>query len=46
MELIDTISPLLSDDLSLPIARKPLCAVFRDGGFGSDAVKIDVEQIF
>jgi adenine-specific DNA-methyltransferase len=27
-------------------ARKPLRAVFRDSGFGSDAVKINVEQIF
>jgi adenine-specific DNA-methyltransferase len=27
-------------------ARKPLRAVFRDAGFGSDAVKINVEQIF
>ncbi len=26
--------------------RKPLRAVFRDAGFGSDAVKINVEQIF
>lgn len=27
-------------------ARKPLRAVFRDAGFGSDSVKINVEQIF
>jgi adenine-specific DNA-methyltransferase len=27
-------------------ARKPLRAVFRDAGFGSDAVKINVEQLF
>lgn len=27
-------------------ARKPLRAVFRDAGFSSDAVKINVEQIF
>jgi len=27
-------------------ARKPLRAVFRDSGFSSDAVKINVEQIF
>lgn len=27
-------------------ARKPLRAVFRDAGYGSDAVKINVEQIF
>jgi adenine-specific DNA-methyltransferase len=27
-------------------ARKPLRVVFRDAGFGSDAVKINVEQIF
>ncbi len=26
--------------------RKPLRAVFRDTGFGSDATKINVEQIF
>jgi adenine-specific DNA-methyltransferase len=26
--------------------RKPLRAVFRDSGFASDAVKINVEQIF
>ncbi|MFM7074102.1 MAG: site-specific DNA-methyltransferase, partial [Planctomycetota bacterium] len=27
-------------------ARKPLRVVFRDAGFGSDAVKINVEQLF
>ena len=27
-------------------ARKPLRAVFRDAGFSTDAVKINVEQIF
>ena len=27
-------------------ARRPLRAVFRDAGFGSDSVKINVEQIF
>ena len=27
-------------------ARKPLRAVFRDSGYGSDDVKINVEQIF
>lgn len=27
-------------------ARKPLRAVFRDSGYGSDSVKINVEQIF
>ena len=26
--------------------RKPLRAVFRDTGYGSDAAKINVEQIF
>jgi adenine-specific DNA-methyltransferase len=26
--------------------RKPLRAVFRDSGYGSDSVKINVEQIF
>jgi adenine-specific DNA-methyltransferase len=26
--------------------RKPLRAVFRDTGYGSDATKINVEQIF
>ncbi len=26
--------------------REPLCAVFRDAGFASDSVKINVEQIF
>ncbi len=26
--------------------RKPMRAVFRDSGFSSDAVKINVEQIF
>jgi len=26
--------------------RKPLRAVFRDSGFGSDSTKINVEQIF
>jgi adenine-specific DNA-methyltransferase len=27
-------------------ARHPLRAVFRDSGFGSDSVKINIEQIF
>lgn len=27
-------------------AHKPLRAVFRDAGFASDAVKINVEQVF
>lgn len=27
-------------------ARKPIRAVFRDAGFGSDSVKINIEQIF
>lgn len=27
-------------------ARHPLRAVFRDAGFGSDSVKINIEQIF
>ncbi|MCR4293183.1 MAG: hypothetical protein NUV76_09950 [Candidatus Kuenenia sp.] len=26
--------------------RKSLCAVFRDSSYGSDSVKINVEQIF
>ena len=37
----------ISDDLVKEIAkRKPLRAVFRDSSYGSDSVKINVEQIF
>jgi adenine-specific DNA-methyltransferase len=37
----------VSDDLVKEIAkRKPLRAVFRDSSYGSDSVKINVEQIF
>ena len=37
----------ISDDLVKEIAkRKPLRAVFRDGSYGNDSVKINVEQIF
>jgi adenine-specific DNA-methyltransferase len=32
---------------ALPISKKkPLRAVFRDSSYGSDSVKINVEQIF
>jgi adenine-specific DNA-methyltransferase len=37
----------ISDDLVKEVAkRKPLRAVFRDSSYGSDSVKINVEQIF
>ncbi len=37
----------ISDDLVKEIAkRKPLRAVFRDASYGSDSVKVNVEQIF
>ena len=37
----------VTDGLVKQIAeRKPLRAVFRDASYGSDAVKINVEQIF
>lgn len=37
----------LTDELVKQVAqRKPLRAVFRDASYGSDAVKINVEQIF
>lgn len=37
----------INDDLVKEIAkRKPLRAVFRDSSYGSDSVKINVEQIF
>ena len=37
----------ISEELVKTIAaRKPLRAVFRDSGYGSDSVKINVEQIF
>lgn len=37
----------VSEELVTTIAqRKPLRAVFRDSGFGSDSTKINVEQIF
>ena len=39
--------PAINEDLVKELAkRKPLRAVFRDAGFGSDSVKINVEQIF
>jgi len=39
--------PKISEDLVKEIAkRKPLRAVFRDSSYGSDSVKINVEQIF
>ena len=39
--------PEISDDLVKTLAkRKPLRAVFRDSSYGSDSVKINVEQIF
>jgi adenine-specific DNA-methyltransferase len=37
----------ITDELVKEIAkRKPLRAVFRDASYGSDSVKINVEQIF
>ena len=37
----------ITEDLVKELAkRKPLRAVFRDSGYGSDSVKINVEQIF
>jgi len=37
----------ITDDLVKEIAkRKPLRAVFRDSSYGSDSVKINVDQIF
>ena len=39
--------PEISEDLVKEIAKlKPLRAVFRDSSYGSDSVKINVEQIF
>jgi adenine-specific DNA-methyltransferase len=39
--------PDVTEDLIKELARrKPLRAVFRDSGYGSDSVKINVEQIF
>ena len=39
--------PKVSEDLVKELAkRKPLRAVFRDSGYDSDSVKINVEQIF
>lgn len=39
--------PHINEDLIKEIAqRKPLRAVFRDSSYGSDSVKINVEQIF
>ncbi len=39
--------PDITEDLVQELARrKPLRAVFRDSSFGSDSVKINVEQIF
>ncbi|HDZ62131.1 MAG TPA: site-specific DNA-methyltransferase [Nitrospirae bacterium] len=39
--------PDISEDMVKELAaRKPLRAVFRDSGFASDSVKINVEQIF
>ena len=39
--------PEISDDLVKALAkRKPLRAVFRDSSYGSDSMKINVEQIF
>ena len=37
----------INEDLVKELAkRKPLRAVFRDSSYGSDSVKINVEQIF
>jgi adenine-specific DNA-methyltransferase len=37
----------ISEDLVKELAkRRPLRAVFRDSSYGSDSVKINVEQIF
>lgn len=37
----------VTEDLARELAaREPLLVVFRDGGFASDAVKINVEQVF
>ena len=37
----------LTDDMVKEIARrKPLRAVFRDANYGTDSVKINVDQIF
>jgi adenine-specific DNA-methyltransferase len=39
--------PKITEDLVKILAkRKPLRAVFRDGSYDSDSVKINVEQIF
>jgi len=39
--------PEISEDLVKELAkRKPLRAVFRDSSYGSDSMKINVEQIF
>ncbi len=48
MKLIDNINELLGDEefVKLLAKREPLRAVFRDAGFSSDSVKINVEQIF
>ncbi len=37
---------ITEDMIKILAKRKPLRAVFRDDGFGSDSVKINVEQIF
>jgi adenine-specific DNA-methyltransferase len=45
--LIACFDPNVNDDLVKSIAKlKPLRAVFRDASYGSDSVKINVEQIF
>ena len=45
--LIACFDPNVSDELVKSIAKlKPLRAVFRDASYGSDSVKINVEQIF
>ncbi len=37
----------INEDLVKQIAkRKPLRAVFRDAGYGSDSTKINIKQIF
>lgn len=45
--LVACFAPGIDEDFIKELAkRKPLRAVFRDNGYGSDATKINVEQIF
>ncbi len=44
---IQDLTPIYSEDLVKQLAQyEPLRVVFRDSGFVSDAVKINVEHIF